>query len=230
MKILFYFLGILFLAIGFPIGRDGAFFVVMGLIFLVLGALLGDDTPTQSQEPNNSKQEKVARLKQVNNQTYNFLSEMNLSPETEFYRFYIGGSKSCLTFFDTNTPYFLYATESDYVKLPLSCIIETVSEAKYISNKTIERQGTVKRAVIGGALAGGVGAIIGGTTGDSIVNEDVTLVDSWMRIQTNEVKYRTFIIHTPNKEKADDDVAIVKAIISKYGNSKEPSDLQPAMN
>ncbi|WP_303839060.1 hypothetical protein [Selenomonas ruminantium] len=211
-------------------GSGLACFVVGLLLLMFAGYLMDSANQEQAEIEAKLNQEAEDKLQQVNNQTLQFLSEMNLSPETNFFRFFVDSNYSYLAFFDLEIPYFLYAHADGYKKLPLKCIIETVSEAKYVSNKTIERQGTVKRAVIGGALAGGVGAIVGGTTGDSIVNEDVTLVDSWMRIQTNEVQYRTFIVHTPNKETADDDVAIVKAIISKYGDSKNTPNLEPAMS
>lgn len=205
--------------------------VILGFVIMMIGGFAMESIDKQQAEIEEKlKQEAENKLQQVNNQTQQFLSEMNLTPETNFYRFFVDDNYSYLAFFDLDIPYFLYAHADGYKKLPLKCIIEAVSEAKYISNKTIERHGTVKRTLIGGALAGGVGAIVGGTTGDSTINEDVTLVDSWMRIQTNEVEYRTFIIHTPNKETADDDVAIVKAIISKYGDSKVLSNLKPAMS
>lgn len=169
------------------------------------------------------QEKQQAKALNVKSQSDKILRDFGLPEDTTFFRFFLDSDFRQIAFLNRRIPYFFYIWENGYKKLPLKCIIETVSEAKYVTSKTAERKGTVKRALVGGALAGGVGAIIGGTTGDTVINEDVTLVDAWMRIQTNEVEYRTFIVHASSKEEADDHVAIVKAIISKYANSLPPA-------
>ena len=220
--IFFIILGFLVTLIGLFVPGNRLLCFGIGTLFILFGYYLIEKNDSNQkaniQDKNNQAEIAEEQYQKVQLQALAFLHEMGLPEDTSFYKFNVNNNYDYLAFFDLPIPYFLYARTDGYQKLPLKCIIEVVSEAEYVINKKIERQGTIKRAIVGSILAGGTGAIIGGTTGDSIINEETTLSDAWMRIQTNEVAYRTFIIHAPNKATANDYVAIVKAIASKYQN------------
>ncbi len=220
LGLLVFIFGVLIIVAGWTTNDIGT--AVIGILTVAFsGYLLEQTGPIPTTESIQQAEEHNKKIQESKRQLKRFLREVGLPEDTSSFRFRID-DYSYLCFFDSTIPYFLYAWADGYKKLPLNCIIETVSEARYTTDRTVERKGTVKRALVGGALAGGVGAVIGGTTGDAVISEDVTLVDAWMRIQTNEVQYRTFVIHEKSKTRADDDVAIVKAIKSKYGNTKMP--------
>lgn len=218
---LFYLIGIGAIISLFVSGMSGTAIILM-VIGLTVGYYVGESA--ENDRAIARGQDELMFADQLTNDNLEGIYEHACVPKDgTYYRwFFDDDTQKMVFFFDAKTPFFELLFPEYKYRLPLTSIIEAVSEYSYHIEGNTEHAGVIKRAVIGGVLAGGVGAVIGGATADTNVNQQKIIDRCWVRIQTNEVEYRTLKIYTDTPEMADDVLAIIKAIISKYADTPIP--------
>ena len=115
--------------------------------------------------------------------------KMGEVPDTVSYYEYStnNNSREFLYFFDYATSKFVYMNPQHIYGIPLAAINRIQVETKYRTISNTTKQNGVKRAVVGGVLAGGVGAIVGGATANSVTDSQEILENVWVKINTTEL-------------------------------------------
>lgn len=126
-------------------------------------------------------------------------------------------------FFDAPTPYFAILDDTKRFRLRLSDILEVNTYYDWVDTSKKKHDGIIKRAVVGGVLAGGIGAVIGGATAGSHIEHSGYVKDAWVDIKTQDLDYRRLTIHTglDSLKTAEDIELIIRAIQNKYSASKD---------
>lgn len=177
------------------------------------------------------KKEKQARQKaasdlknfiQVN--VSKIVNWQKLPQDVSYWHWQTRNGEKTTIFFDYAFPYFAVLTQEKIHLIPLSAIVSVQIEAEYSTISTTTRKGTVKRAVVGGAIAGSTGAIIGGTTGDTVTQSNQILNIAWVKVHTTDLRHHTMMIPTDSMTIANNIEGIILALKTK--NQNLPFNLQ----
>ena len=127
----------------------------------------------------------------------------------------------CLLFMNHSVPCFGVI---DFNNLSLNIvnlkdISSIIIQKEYDSYSVSEKESVVKRAIIGGVIAGGAGAIIGGTTGDTKTTSSQYVSEVRLQIHTNNMKFHTFIVICSTEQDAVDLEGIILALKNNNENT-----------
>jgi hypothetical protein len=107
--------------------------------------------------------------------------------------------------------------------LPFGALInvELITQESHVSTETSQKDGGVGRAVVGGAIAGGAGAVVGAITAkqSSYTNTTVTIRANGVTIYTSDISEPTITIYG-EEDFCREVYATVLAIIAKNHESK----------
>ncbi len=172
------------------------------------------------------EKDRIAKIQKANNEheqanIYDILNDVCVAKEASYYSWNISSTGfEKIYFFDAETPYFAILTDDMRYKLSLKDI--TSHEVEYTYHiQTKKGSSGVKRAIVGGILAGGVGAVVGGVTAGSD-SESQKIIDSVsVKLEIDNLQFHTVYIPCISIEVARDVEGIIRVIKHKYENSKQ---------
>ncbi len=198
------------------------------IIFIVVTAIMFTINPVKFELNDKQKMRIANALEQDRQQVRNQFVEMigGVEQDSVCYSLPCEGGFSTLYFLDYNTPFFGYW---DYdiqkvYRLPLSDITDVVVSEGQTTSQTVTRGG-IKRAVIGGAIAGGAGAIVGANTAR---RESIQTSHPLVIVYTHDIEHSAFVIPATDMTNAIQYQSKIIAIKNKYQNCPPPADLSMA--
>lgn len=209
-------IGALFFLSGVLLLFDGRAF--LGSLFeMAIGlVMIGIAEDRQDRRIKKRKMDAFSKYEIIN--LRRILRDVDVPSGSRYFSWFINGKlDEKIFFFDAPTPYFEILDSKMMYRRILTDIMDVNIGYDWVDESTKKHNGVVKRAVIGGVLAGGVGAIIGGVTANSQVEQKGYVRDAWVELLTNDIDFRRILIHTGlnGLEEAKDRALIIRAIIDK---------------
>lgn len=193
-----------------------SFLLAIGIMFV--GAITGDISMKSAAEAqrklNAARQEKF-----TTNQLKNVLEAGGVPDSVEYYEWPANNKyREFVYFFKYATPKFVFLNTLSSYAIPLSAIVRVQIETTHTTVSTTTTQGGVKRAIIGGAIAGGAGAVVGGSTADTVTNSQDILTNVWVKINTTNLDFPVLKVFCDSIDTAESIEGTILALKSKYEN------------